>query len=89
MNIGLVVTKEERFPMFYRVFDGNETNVTTVGRLIYIPPPPQKKEFANSDLLLIFARGRISEKNIRGLDGSDYDFICGLKKNRVVKSTLR
>ncbi|GAI22365.1 unnamed protein product, partial [marine sediment metagenome] len=85
VNIGLVVTKEERFPVFHLVFEGNETDVTTVGRAI----ARLKKEFAISDCLLIFDRGMVSEENIGELDGSDYDFICGLKKNKVVKAMLR
>jgi transposase len=34
VNIGLVFTKEERFPVFHLVFEGNETDITTVGRAI-------------------------------------------------------
>ena len=85
VNIGLVVTKEERFPVFHLVFEGNETNVTTVGRAI----ARLKKEFAIADCLLIFDRGMVSEENVGELDESGYDFICGLKKNKVVKAMLR
>ncbi|MCK4736585.1 MAG: IS1634 family transposase, partial [Methanophagales archaeon] len=85
VNIGLVVTKEERFPVFHLVFEGNETDVTTVGRAI----TRLKKEFAISDCLIIFDRGMVSKENIGELDGSDYDFVCGLKKNKVVKAMLR
>ncbi len=31
----------------------------------------------------------MSEDNIGELDGSEYDFICGLKKKKVVKAVLR
>jgi transposase len=85
VNIGLVVTKEERFPVFHLVFEGNETDITTVGRAL----SRLKKEFSITDCLLIFDRGMVSEANIGELDGSDYDFICGLKKNKVVKAVLR
>ena len=85
VNIGLVVTKEERFPVFHLVFEGNETDIKTVGRAI----SRLKEEFAISDCLLIFDRGMVSEENIGELDGSGYDFICGLKKNKVVKAMLR
>ena len=85
VNIGLVVTKEERFPVFHLVFAGNETDIKTVGRAI----SRLKEEFAISDCLLIFDRGMVSEENIGELDGSGYDFICGLKKNKVVKAMLR
>jgi len=85
VNIGLVVTKEERFPVFHLVFEGNETDIKTVGRAI----TRLKEEFAISDCLLIFDRGMVSEENIGELDGSGYDFICGLKKNKVVKAMLR
>lgn len=85
VNIGLVVTKEERFPVFHLVFEGNETDITTVGRAI----SRLKNEFSISDCLLIFDRGMVSEDNIGELDGSDYDFICGLKKNKEVKAVLR
>jgi len=85
VNIGLVVTKEERFPVFHLVFEGNETDITTVGRTI----SRLKKEFSITDCLLIFDRGMVSEDNIGELDGSNYDFICGLKKTKVVKEILR
>jgi len=85
VNIGLLVTKEERFPVFHLVFAGNETDIKTVGRAI----SRLKEEFAISDCLLIFDRGMVSEENIGELDGSGYDFICGLKKNKVVKAMLR
>ena len=85
VNIGLVVTKEERFPVFHLVFAGNKTDIKTVGRAI----SRLKEEFAISDCLLIFDRGMVSEENIGELDGSGYDFICGLKKNKVVKAMLR
>ena len=85
VNIGLVVTKEERFPVFHLVFEGNEPDITTVGRTL----SRLKKEFSITDCLLIFDRGMVSEDNIGELDGSEYDFICGLKKNKVVKAILR
>ena len=85
VNIGLVVTKEERFPVFHLVFEGNETDITTVERTI----SRLKKEFSITDCLLIFDRGMVSEDNIGELDGSHYDFICGLKKTKVVKAILR
>jgi transposase len=85
VNIGLVVTKEERFPVFHLVFEGNETDITTVGRAL----ARLKKEFSITDCLLIFDRGMVSEDNIGELDGSEYDFICGLKKNKVVKALLK
>ncbi|RZN39587.1 MAG: IS1634 family transposase [Methanophagales archaeon ANME-1-THS] len=84
MNIGLVVTKEERFPVFHLVFEGNEVDIKTVGRAI----SSLKEEFSISDCLLIFDRGMVSEDNIGELDESGYDFICGLKKNRAVKAML-
>ena len=31
----------------------------------------------------------VSEENIGELDGNGYDFVCGLKKNKVVKAILR
>jgi transposase len=80
-----VVTKEERFPVFHLVFEGNETDITTVGRAL----SRLKKEFSITDCLLIFDRGMVSEDNIGELDGSEYDFICGLKKKKVVKAVLR
>ena len=51
---------------------------------MFAPP-----ETSSGDCLLIFDRGMVSEENIGELDGSGYDFICGLKKNKVVKAMLR
>ncbi len=85
VNIGLVVTKEERFPVFHLVFEGNETDITTVGRAI----SSLKEEFTISDCLIIFDRGMVSEENVGELDESGYGFICGLKKNTEVKAVLR
>ncbi|RJS72880.1 hypothetical protein CW714_04020 [Methanophagales archaeon] len=71
VNIGLVVTKEERFPVFHLIFEGNKTDIKTVGRAI----SRLKEEFAIFDCLLIFDRGMVSEENIGELDGNGYD--CG------------
>jgi transposase len=54
VNIGLVVIKEERFPVFHLVFEGNEKDITTVERTI----SRLKKEFSITDCLLIFDRGQ-------------------------------
>lgn len=85
VNVGLVVTKEERFPVFHLVFEGNEADIKTVGRAI----SRLKEEFSISDCLLIFDRGMVSEENVGELDESGYDFICGLRKNKEVKAMSR
>ena len=85
VNIGLVVTREDRFPVFHLVFEGNETDIKTIGRAI----SSLKEEFTISDCLIIFDRGMVSEENVGELDESGYDFICGLKKNRAVKAMIK
>jgi len=66
-------------------FEGNETDITTVGRAI----SRLKAEFTISNCLIIFDRGMVSEENVGELDESGYEFICDLKKNKEVKAVLR
>ncbi|MDP2767414.1 MAG: IS1634 family transposase [Candidatus Methanoperedens sp.] len=82
--ICLVVTKEHRFPIFYNVLEGNISDLKTVAQTLSI----LQKEFKIEKTLLVLDRGMISPGNLKKLDGTNYDFIGGLKKDKFVKNLI-
>lgn len=82
--ICLVVTKEHRFPIFYSVLEGNISDLKTVAQTLSI----LQKEFKIEKTLLVLDRGMISPGNLKKLDGTNYDFIGGLKKDKFVKNLI-
>lgn len=82
--ISLVVTKEHRFPIFYNVLEGNVNDMKTVAQTLSI----LQKEFKIQKTLLVMDRGMISPDNLKKLDSTDYDYICGLKKDKAVTNLI-
>ncbi len=75
--VGLVVTKEYRFPVFYNVFEGSKSDMKTVSDTLKI----LQEEFKVERTLLVMDRGMMSPDNLKDLDNSGFDTICGLKKS--------
>lgn len=77
IELGLVISKDGKFPIYHEVFKGNTSDVTTVrstaNRLT--------ESFSPQKCTLIMDRGMVSEENINELDNLTYGIICGLKKN--------
>lgn len=75
--VGLVVTKEYRFPVFYNVFEGSKSDMKTVSDTLKV----LQEEFKVERTLLVMDRGMMSPDNLKDLDNSGFDTICGLKKS--------
>lgn len=74
--LAIAVTKEHGFPIMHWVYPGNTTDVTT------LPTAAEdlKAQYKEHTAILVYDRGNLSEKNVRILDGMNYDYICGLKR---------
>lgn len=75
--VGLVVTKEYRFPVFYNVFEGSKSDMKMVSDTLKV----LQEEFKVERTLLVMDRGMMSPDNLKDLDNSGFDSICGLKKS--------
>ncbi len=82
--ISLVVTKDYRFPIFYNVLEGNVSDMKTVAKAL----STLQKEFKIEKSLLVLDRGMISPDNLKTLDSTDYNFICGMKKDKFVTNLI-
>ena len=84
--VGLVVTKEYRFPVFYNVFEGSKSDMKTVSDTLKV----LQEEFKVERTLLVMDRGMMSPDNLKDLDNSGFDSICGLKKSvKEVREIIR
>lgn len=85
--IGLAVTKEDGLPIKHWVHPGNTNDVTALPGAA----ASMKQLYGyEHGITLVFDRGNLSEENIRILDGMEYNYICGLKRNVVlVKDVIR
>ncbi|KXB03152.1 hypothetical protein AKJ48_04175 [candidate division MSBL1 archaeon SCGC-AAA261O19] len=83
--VGLVVTREYRFPLFYSVFEGSTSDMTTVSDTL----KTLQEEFKVEKTLLVMDRGMMRPENLEELDGSGFDYVCGLKKGeKAVKKVI-
>jgi transposase len=83
--VGLVVTRDYRFPVFYSVFEGDTSDMTTVSETL----KTLQREFKVEKTLLVLDRGMVRPENLEELDGSGFDYICGLKKGeKAVKKVI-
>ncbi len=73
INIGLVATKDRKFPVFTKVFRGNISDKATVIEIV----TTMKHIYKFKDITAIMDRGMISEDNIMVLDANEYDYILG------------
>jgi len=84
--LAVAVTREYGFPVKHWLYPGNTTDVTTLPRLA----ADFKELHGRHVLMLVFDRGALSEKNVKVLDGEDYQFLCGLKRgDTAVKAVIR
>lgn len=82
--VSLVVTKEHRFPIFYNVLEGNVSDMKTIAQTL----STLKIEFNIEKTMLVLDRGMINPDNLKKLDAAGYDYICGLKKGKIVKDLI-
>jgi transposase len=80
INVGLVVTQEGGFPVFHRVFDGNEADVRTLedaARCLY--------EMGIERCTLLMDRGFCSEKNLIRAGELGFEVIAGMPLKRGMR----
>ena len=84
--LAVAVTREYGFPIKHWLYPGNTTDVTTLPRLA----ADFKELHGRHVLMLVFDRGALSEKNVKVLDGEEYQFLCGLKRGETaVRAVIR
>lgn len=73
INISLVATKDKGLPIFFRTYEGNITDVTTIKQMIL----DVKRIDFNIDALIL-DRGMSSKTNLKALAGSHLKIIGGI-----------
>lgn len=73
INIGLIATKDKKFPVFSKIFKGNISDKQTVVEIV----TSLKYIYRFEDITAIMDRGMTSEYNIAILDANEYDYIIG------------
>jgi transposase len=84
IQIGLGVTKDEGFPLFHKVFDGNIHDSRTFQDAITVC-----RQFDIERGLIIFDRGISSAKNQQDIKALRWKVLCGLPLNSALKKILR
>jgi transposase len=85
VNFGLLVSRMGKFPLLFRYFKGNTTDVTTVSETAL----KAKELLQLTKTSIVMDRGMLSEDNVKDLDELGLDYIICLKKtNDVVKKML-
>lgn len=78
VTIALVAT-EEGLPLFYEVFDGNRTDVTTVEDIV----EAMEKQYGKANRIWVMDRGMVSEENLEFLRERDGFYLVGTPKSQL------
>lgn len=78
--IGLVVTREG-FPLGYKVFAGNRTDVTTVEEVVR----GMETRYGKARRIWVMDRGMVSDENLTWLRQEDRKYIVGTPRNELKK----
>lgn len=84
IQIGLGVSKENGIPIFHKTFNGNISDSRTLNDLITMF---EKYQIASG--IIIYDRGITSGNNIKHVKNLEWDTICGLSSNNVLKEIAR
>ena len=79
IGMGVVVRRNDGFPVMYRIYRGNRVDVTTVDEI--------RKRLTMAgmkDLIVVMDRGMSSDDNIRNLRTAGYHVIAGVSDNESV-----
>jgi len=83
--VGLVATRDRRFPVFTKVFQGNMSDKATLIEVV----TSMKYIYNFRDIVAILDRGMTSEHNLTVLDANEYDYIIGASATaKVIKKIL-
>lgn len=78
VTIALVAT-EEGLPLFYEVFDGNRTDVTTVEDIVEV----MEKQYGKANRIWVMDRGMVSEENLEFLRERNGFYLVGAPKSQL------
>ena len=84
IQIGLAITKDNGFPLFHKVFEGNISDVKTLQEFMI-----RIKKYKISSGILVYDRGISSADNIAYAKKVGFDTLCGLPMNNKLKTLLR
>jgi transposase len=75
INLSVIVSKYDQYPLAQRVHPGNQTSMTTMQELI-----PRLSDFAIKEGTIIWDRGNTSEKTVTTVERHGWKVICGVPK---------
>jgi transposase len=78
VTIALVAT-EDGLPLFYEVFDGNRTDVTTVEEIV----EEMEKLYGKANRIWVMDRGMVSEENLEFLRERNGFYLVGTPKSQL------
>jgi transposase len=83
VNLAILVSKFDRYPIFHFTYPGDRTSVTTIKNLFC-----KLSDLSIKPGTIIWDRGNVSEKSINCIVGLHWDIICGLPKTTTVVQTI-
>jgi transposase len=83
IGMGVVVRRGDGFPVMYRVYRGNQVDVTTVKEV-----RNRLKAAGLERLIVVMDRGMASEENLRSLIEAGYDVVVGVRATESVFEEL-
>jgi len=76
MNLALVVSSREKFPLTHFVYNGNRNSVSTIKNLI-----TRLQESSTEKGTIIWDRGSVSNKYVNTIEQAGWKLICGVPKS--------
>jgi transposase len=83
VNLAILVSKFDRYPIFHFTYPGDRNSVTTIQNLFC-----KLSDLAIKPGTVIWDRGNVSEKSIKCIEDLHWDIICGLPKTTTVVQTI-
>lgn len=85
VQIGLAMTKEEKIPIFHRVFEGDIRDTRTMNDVM---TTFRELDINNGKVTLVWDRGITSEKNLKDAKAMGCEVICGLPLSKTTKQVV-
>jgi transposase len=83
VNLAIVVSKFDRYPISHFTYKGDRNSVTTIQNLFC-----RLSELAIQPGTIIWDRGNVSEKSIKCIEELHWEIICGLPKTTTAVRTI-
>ncbi len=75
VNLALVVSRREKYPLTHFVYEGNRKDVSTIKNLMV-----RLEESSVQPGTLIWDRGNVSQNHVKAVEKAGWHLICGLPK---------